>query len=171
MQKLLLAVLAAIVFIMFAVQGFARVYPLPSSNEMIAQTALLESDALEAALSDIYFDVQIMGVKDATAEGLAEDFGVDPELFGAVYGKYTDGRFGIADVIIVLPASGCEDEAREALQQIKQSRILTFRNFDVYDSTAISENGIVFQRGDYLILLMIDDLDNAKEILEKNLVR
>lgn len=169
MQKLLLAVAAAIVLILFSVQGFSRVYALPSSREIIAQTALAEGDAVESALTEIYFSVGVMGLKDATVQSLCDDFGLSADIFSAAYGKYTDGRFGIADVIIVQPAAGMEDEVRSALEKIRESRVNTFKNFDVYNSTEISQNGEIFQRGDYYILLMIDDMDAARAILERHL--
>lgn len=76
-------------------------------------------------LDAIYFDVSIMGVQDATAEQLASDFGVDTSCLSAVYGRYTDGRFGIA-MSSWCAKAGQEASARDLLVTIRTSRGRSF---------------------------------------------
>ena len=169
MRKLIIVVASLLVVVLFILQGFQQTHPLPEPDNNRQSTATGEgiADALDA----IYFDVSIMGVQDATAERLASDFGVDTSCLSAVYGRYTDGRFGIADVIMLSPRPGYEDEVREALQTIKLSRMSLFRNYDIYNSYELAENGAIFQRGDYYILTMIDNEEAVREIIESYIPR
>ena len=155
LQRLLLIFSCIILVILFALQGFQPQYRLPTSEQ-------LEED---------YFDVEIMGVQEATSEKLESEFGLDPSIWLSVHGRYTNGRFGIADVFMIRPRVGYEDEVREALETIKLSRMNLFRNFDVYNSLSIAENGSIYRRGDYYILLMIEDEERAREIISQYIPR
>lgn len=128
--------------------------------------AVTEADP-QAALEEIYYNVQIMGVQEATPALLEERFKVDSSLYTSVDARFTDGRFGVADVYIFRPASGKEDELKEALEQIKLSRIIEFKNYDIYNSAQLSEDGVIFTRGEYMILTMIEDADKVREIIER----
>ena len=149
----------------FTAQGFQQTHPLPEPDNNRQSTATGEgiADALDA----IYFDVSIMGVQDATAERLASDFGVDTSCLSAVYGRYTDGRFGIADVILVVPKPGQEASARDLLVTIRTSRAGLFANYDIYGASELAENGVIYTLGDYYVLLMINDTDHVRELLEQ----
>ena len=146
MQRFILILAVIIVTIIFALQGFQATYHLP---EVIGEEESVSEDPQgpEQAITDIYFNVSIMGVQDATPQRLEDDF-------------------GIADVIIMRPKAGKEDEVREALQTIKLSRMSLFQNYDIYNSYSIAENGIIYQRGDYTILLMIDNDEAVQEIID-----
>ena len=145
--------------------GLQQTHPLPEPDNNRQSTATGEgiADALDA----IYFDVSIMGVQDATAERLASDFGVDTSCLSAVYGRYTDGRFGIADVILVVPKPGQEASARDLLVTIRTSRASLFANYDIYGASELAENGVIYTLGDYYVLLMINDTDHVRELLEQ----
>ncbi len=160
-----------IVAIIFALQGFAPQYSLPTADDLQAGGQEISTDAPEQALAEIYFDVSIMGVEEATPQRLETDFGIDPSIYYSCVGRYTDGRFGIADVIMLSPRPGYEDEVREALQTIKLSRMSLFRNYDIYNSYELAENGAIFQRGDYYILTMIDNEEAVREIIESYIPR
>ena len=151
--------------VLFILQGFQQTHPLPEPDNNRQSTATGEgiADALDA----IYFDVSIMGVQDATAERLASDFGVDTSCLSAVYGRYTDGRFGIADVILVVPKPGQEASARDLLVTIRTSRAGLFANYDIYGASELAENGVIYTLGDYYVLLMINDTDHVRELLEQ----
>lgn len=128
--------------------------------------AVTEADP-QAALEEVYYDVQIMGVQEATPALLEEKFHLDRSLYTSVDARFADGRFGVADVYIFRPVPGKEDELKEALEQIKLSRIIEFKNYDIYNSTQLTEDGRIFTRGEYMILTMIEDADKVREIIEK----
>lgn len=167
MRKLIIVVLTMLVVVLFIFQGFRQLYPLP-----LAETAEFTSDSgqgVSDALDDIYYGVTIMGVQDATAESVAKDFGLDTSVFSELYGRYTDGRFGIADVFVVRPAYGKEAAARDALITIRTARTSLFKNFNIYGASELAEGGVIYSRGDYLILLMIENADSAREILNDHI--
>ncbi len=171
MQKFLLIMACIIVTIIFALQGFAPRYSLPTADELESGGEEASADAPQQALAEIYFDVDIMGVEEATPQRLENDFGIDPSIYDSCAGRYTDGRFGIADVIMLSPRPGKEEEVREALQTIKLSRMSLFRNYDIYNSYELAENGSIFQRGDYYILTMIENEEAVREIIEAYIPR
>ena len=100
-------------------------------------------------------------------ERLQSDFGVETSCLSAAYGRYTDGRFGIADVIMVVPKPGQETAARDLLLTIRNSRTALFTNYDIYGASELAENGVIYTLGDYYVLLMIKDADHVRELLEQ----
>ncbi len=165
MRRLILVVLSLSVVVLFIFQGFHRSFPVPMADTGAVSESSIQS--ITAALDEIYYNVDIMGVEDATASRLKEDFGVDPSIFSEVHGRYTDGRFGIADVLVVKPAPGKGAAVREALITIRTARTSLFKNFNIYDSTTLAENGLIYNRGDYMVLLMIEDASGVREILDE----
>ena len=171
MQRLLLIFSCIILVILFALQGFQPQYQLPTAQQNEEEVQEVEGNGPEEALAEIYFDVKILGVQEATSQKLADEFGLDPIHWLSVHGRYTNGRFGIADVIFIRPRPGHEDEVRECLETIKLSRMNLFRNFDVFGAYSLAENGSIYQRGDYYILLMIDNEEAVRNILRTYLPR
>lgn len=171
LQRFLLILACVIVFIIFALQKFTPQYTLPSADDLLGNNTEVSTQIPEQALAEIYFNVSIMGVIEATPERLESDFGIDSSIYSSCVGRYTDGRFGIADVIMLSPRPGFEDEVREALQTIKLSRINLFRNYDIYNSYQLAEEGLIFQRGDYYILTMIENAATVREIIETYIPR
>ena len=39
--------------------------------------------------------------------------------------------------------------------------------YDVYNSASIAENALIFERGGYVVMLMLEDNDSARSIIEK----
>lgn len=167
MRKLIIAVLALLVGVLFLFQGAHRIFPVPVVDD--DGILSISDDGISRALDEIYYNVTIMGIGEATPRSLEKDFGISPGLFSEVYGRYTDGRFGIADVLIVKPAEKKEAEAREALITVRTARTSLFKNYDIYDSSRIAENGVICTHGEYLILLMIKNTAEAREILDEYL--
>ena len=171
MQRLLLIFSCIILVILFALQVFQPQYQLPTVEQMEEDPGFPEGSGPEEALTEIYFDVDILGVEEVTSQVLVDRFGLDDSHWSSVYGRYTNGRFGIADVFLIRPRPGHEDEVRECLETIKLARMNLFRNFDVFGAYSLAENGSIYQRGDYYILLMIDNEDRVREILRNYLPR
>ena len=141
MRKLIIVVASLLVVVLFILQGFQQTHPLPEPDNNRQSTA--------------------------TGERLASDFGVDTSCLSAVYGRYTDGRFGIADVILVVPKPGQEASVRDLLVTIRTSRAGLFANYDIYGASELAENGVIYTLGDYYVLLMINDTDHVRELLEQ----
>lgn len=171
MQRFILLFACIIVFIMFALQGFTPKYTMPDITQSTQEVDEDTSSGPQKAIEDIYFNVPIMGVEEATPQRLESEFGIDPNLYTGLWGRYSDGRFGAADVIIMEPRKGNEEDVREALQTIKLSRMSLFKNYDIYNAYSLAENGSIIQRGDYIILLMIDNTEEVLGIIEKHIPR
>ena len=171
MQRLLLIFSCIILVILFALQGFQPQYQIPTIDQLEEDVQYTEGSGPEEALTEIYFDVDVLGVQEVTSQVLVDEFGLDSSHWSAVYGRCTNGRFGIADVFIIRPRPGHEDEVRECLETIKLSRMNLFRNFDVFGAYSLAENGSIYQRGDYYILLMIDNEEAVRNILRTYLPR
>lgn len=171
MQRFILLFACIIVFIMFALQGFTPKYTMPDIAQSTQEVDEDTSSGPQKAIEDIYFNVPIMGVEEATPQRLESEFGIDPNLYTGLWGRYSDGRFGAADVIIMEPRKGNEEDVREALQTIKLSRMSLFKNYDIYNAYSLAENGSIIQRGDYIILLMIDNTEEVLGIIEKHIPR
>ena len=90
------------------------------------------------------------------------------------YVRYVEGDFGADDVYIILPKEGTDengsshrDNVITALKKRKEDRIKEFSNFDVYDSFRIAQDAVIFERGSYVVMLMLEDNDTARQIVEK----
>lgn len=171
MQRLLFIFSCIILVILFALQGFQPQYQLPTLEQEDDEVQFPEGSGPEEALNEIYFDVDILGVQEVTSQILVDEFGLNSSHWVSVYGRYTNGRFGIADVFIIRPRPGHEDDVRECLETIKLVRMNLFRNFDIYNSYSLAENGSIYRRGDYYILLMIDNEEEVRSILRTYIPR
>jgi hypothetical protein len=125
-----------------------------------------------AALEAIYETSDIRGVSTVNAVILDEQFGVTTDLYLKAWGRYTDGTYGVADVFIFRTLQGQEDALREALEQVKTNRIVECRNYDIYNSLECAESAQIFQVGEeYMCLVMIEDADGARDIIEDCLTK
>ena len=125
-----------------------------------------------AALEAIYETSDIRGVSTVNAVILDEQFGVTTDLYLKAWGRYTDGTYGVADVFIFRMLQGQEDALRESLEQVKTNRIVECRNYDIYNSLECAESAQIFQVGEeYMCLVMIEDADGARDIIEDCLTK
>ena len=90
------------------------------------------------------------------------------------YVRYVETDFGADDVYIILPKDGEDENGNShhenvlaALRERKDDRIREFVNYDVYNSSAIAENAVIFERGGYVVMLMLEDNDSARRIVER----
>ena len=83
--------------------------------------------------------------------------------------RYLKTDFGASDVYIIKPKEGMADTVRDGLKKIQEERIRAFADYDIYNSTEISENAIIFSRGGYVVMLMTGDNEAARQIIEKHI--
>lgn len=119
------------------------------------------------ALEEIYTAIDIRDVSKGTKEILNDKFFIAPDLVEEAHFNYTSGRFGVSDVFILKPAKDQMSQVKELLQQVKAIRVKEFSNYDIYNSKTIAEEALVYEQGEYVILLMLEDTDTAKEIINK----
>ncbi len=123
----------------------------------------------ENAVKEIFFQSEIMGLHDLDETVLQERFDISPELYTEYYGKYADGRYGVSDIFILRPAEGREAELKEALEQVKIARINEFQNYNIYNALENAEDALIFNRGDYMVMVMTNDAEGVKELIGKYL--
>ena len=149
-------------------------------QETQEQTAQIKSEKNTAkpqrALEQIYSQLgkRIGLVEEPTAEQIAAVVGLDAKDYEQAYIRYVETDFGADDVYIVLPKEGKDEEGvshREnilsQLRERKDFRTREFANYDVYNSASIAENALIFERGGYVVMLMLEDNDSARSIIEK----
>ena len=114
------------------------------------------------------------GLIEPTEERLASEVGLDMDTVQQAYVRYVDGNFGADDVYIVLPKDGEDENGKSyreqvlsALRERRDDRIREFENYDVYNSSAIAQGALIFERGGYVVMLMLEDNNSARAIIEK----
>ncbi len=127
------------------------------------------------ALEKIYASLgKRAGLVEPTPEQLETVVGLNLDNIKESYVRYIETDFGANDVYILLPKPG-ENEKGESyrenvltdLKERKDNRTREFSNYDVYNSSSIAENAIIFERGGYVVMLMTEDNDLARQIIEK----
>lgn len=122
----------------------------------------------EGALKEIYSQVERKtGLVDADDAVVSDVMGFDLQVIDEYYIRYMETDYGASDVYIIKPTEGEEETVREDLKNWQESRIRAFSGYDIYNSTAISENAMIFRRGDYLVMLMLEDNDTARSIIDE----
>lgn len=121
----------------------------------------------QAALDEIYKTCDTMGVSAADDQILQDKFFIDTAYLDEYYVNYADGRYGVCDVFILKPKQDNVLQVRESLEQIKLSRAKEFENYDIHNSYQIAQDAQIFEQGGYLIMLMLDDMDGARVIIDR----
>lgn len=134
--------------------------PEPIVGEVISQ-ASEEPEDLTSVLDRIYNSVTVEDLMDADDTALTDLFHLAPELVQEYAARYSSGRYGVADVIIIKPVEGQTEAVIEALETRRNDRIAEFENYDIHDSLRISKEAEIFTRGDYVIMLMLADMEIA----------
>lgn len=166
---LLVVLLAAAA--LFGLSYLSRSRAALAMAEVSAEEEVISGEGPEAALEAIYEQSDIRGVHSLNNIVLDERFGITMDLYLKMWGRYTEGTYGIADVFIFRTLEGQEEALREALEQVKTARIVEARNYDIYNSLECAEEGQIFQVGeDYMCLIMIENADQVREILEDYLL-
>lgn len=120
-----------------------------------------------AAIEEIYLNIDMMGLVDAQDEDVTDRFLIPMDIVDEYSIKYSLGRFGVADTYIVKPADGQMEEVERKLADIKDTRIREFEKYDVMNSYSISQNAEIYIRGEYVIMVMLEDNEGAKNIIKK----
>lgn len=74
---------------------------------------------------------------------------------------------GLADVMIVKPYPSLREDVRAKLVSYKESRIREFENFDILDSYSIAKQSVIYDQGEYLVLLMLSDNIGGQTEIDK----
>ena len=93
--------------------------------------------------------------------------GIDEFPATRLYARHSNPRGGLTDVVIIRPQFASAGEVREILYRYRDRRIAEFENFDILGSLEIVRTAVVFEHGEYLILLMTADNDEAQIIINR----
>ena len=169
MKHIITMLLALVMAVSFCACASAPVEELPAEENQEQQEILTEADP-QKALDEIYAQLWTRsntGLMNATYEDVRDVMGFDLDTIEEFYIRYLETDYGASDVYIIKPKAGKENEVRQAMKNWQESRVRSFIGYDIYNSTEISENAVIFQRGDYLVMLMLEDNDAARSILEQ----
>ena len=173
MRKIALCVAVVLLTTAFAACGGLRAEN-GSDEEIqaVAAEADLPEDAApvvadpQRAVEAIYESLENARVDRVPVEQLDEVFGIPPYMVVDAVAYISDVVGGLCDVVIIYPAPGMTDQVREALNQYTTLRADYFRNYDILNSYYIASNAIVFEQGDFVVMLMLPDNTAGREIID-----
>ena len=146
--------------------------PDPEEDRSIAY-ATSEPEHLSDVIDLIYADITMKEQINAVYSDLSNIFHLDTTMVEDYSARYTSGRYGVADVAIIKlkrPDDIVDIEAVTlALEQRRDDRIAEFENYDVHDAFRIAKEAQIISRGNYVILLMLEDFDAAETIILENI--
>ena len=133
-------------------------------SEPVPQTALEE---IYATVKEQYPLMELEDVTDATL--LNTLYGISSDDLESFTVRRSNGKFGISDVLILQPKEGKKDAIVTALQKVQENLVRQVENYDVYDAVEIANQSVIYERGDFVILLALKDTVSARQILDKYL--
>ena len=171
MKKLLALVCAAAVALGLPGCGQKAESTPTSSLHQDAVLPLVDQADPEQAMEAIYAEVEIRDVQQADDQILLEKFFIDPSQLESYTVWYTSGLYGIADVFILKPLPGAGEQElailREQLEQVKLNLSREVENYDIYNASQIVQEAPIFEQGGYLIMLMVEDTDAARRVIDQ----
>ncbi|MEG1632267.1 MAG: DUF4358 domain-containing protein [Hydrogenoanaerobacterium sp.] len=172
MKKLLSIFLLTLLLLFSSCSNNRLSVPDPIEDNSIAY-ATTEPEHLSDIIDLIYKDITITGQTNAIYSDLSDIFHLDSTMVEDYAARYTNGRYGVADVVILKLKNPDDTAQKEAvisgLEQRRDDRIAEFENYDVHDAFNIAKNAEVFTRGSYVILLMLADAEDAHTIILENI--
>ena len=141
-----------------------------SSSQTSSQAPAEELDG-DALLEEIFQDLDLMGVMEVDDTVMADLLNIPGEYYDSVWGRYSLARFNIGEAFIVKPSDkeGAAQFVQEKLEEYRQSRMDTFENYNVGGDYEKARDALLYQRGDYVILLILEDNAPAQELIEERI--
>lgn len=153
---------AAMLSACFANTGSAQVAAL---SDVSIREAIIEPDP-QAAVDAIYAALPNSRTTSLDTYTL-DKIGINTTDIQEYYGCVTDPAGGLSDVIMLLPKFDKREAVLEQLNQYKLQRIREFENFDILDAYSIAQNAIIYNQGDFLILLMLEDNESTQNTIDE----
>lgn len=137
-------------------------------NETSIKEAVVVAEP-QKAVDNIYKSLKDYKAVPVVAEKIKEQLGVDRRLVIECYGNISDPNEGLADVAIILPEDSRRGDVQLALSKYKENRMAEFENYDILDAYSIAQNAVIYDQGEYVIMLMLADNDSARAIIDENI--
>lgn len=137
--------------------------------QVLEQNQTISDNDPLGAIDEIYENITIKGVITGNDKFVTEILGIDEKYFYGSFTKKTDGKYGISDIYFIEKSNVKEAEEKiiSALNTYKEKIINECTDYNIYNSLEIAQNAEIYYRGNYIIFLMLEDNDSAKEIIKK----
>ncbi|MDL2232987.1 DUF4358 domain-containing protein [Ruminococcaceae bacterium OttesenSCG-928-L11] len=121
----------------------------------------------EAAIERIYSTLEEYSTVPLDKTAAEKIVGIEADNVVESHVYYSDPKSGLADIVIVKPVEAERISIREGLYIYKERKVQEFENYDILNAHAIAQNAIVYDQGDYVIMLMVEDTEAAKLIIDE----
>lgn len=135
-------------------------------NEDNRKKAVTVADP-QTAVEEIYASLKDYEADKLTSWRLKEALGIADADLKEYYGKISKPEEGLADVMIIRPKEDLREDVQLALSKYKEKRMSEFEDYDILDAYSIAQNAVIYDQGDYIILLMLADNDAARDIIDE----
>ena len=122
-----------------------------------------------AAIEEIYKDCEIKEIGYATSEEVTDVLGLNTEDLLSYCIMYSKGNYGVMDTYIVQPKADKLADVRSQLESRQDALLRTYEHYDIYESYEIVQNALLYEQGDYLIMLMHKDNDAVRSIIDQHI--
>ena len=160
--------LCLIMLLSFLLAGCGAASPTNTTEpqEPTTTEALLVADPA-GAIQAIYDTLEEYSATLLNGEEMAEVLDFSSILVSDAYISVSDSHFGLADILILKPLASSRDRVREELYRYKDRRVQESENYDILGSYAIAQDAVVYDQGNYVILLMLADNEAGKMIIDQ----
>ena len=165
MRKLIIVVASLLVVVLFILQGFQQTHPLPEPDNNRQSTATGEgiADALGCHLLRCFHHGGTGRHRRAAGLGFWGGYFLPFRRLRPLHRwpvRHCRCHPGGAK------AGAGSLRPRSAGHHTHQPG-RSFANYDIYGASELAENGVIYTLGDYYVLLMINDTDHVRELLEQ----
>ncbi len=141
-----------------------------NEQQSTVQSANTDEELLANVINEIYSKIDNPSLSDATDDMLQELFFLNPDDVESYAVRYTDFKYGVSDVMIIKPKADKKQNVVSSLETRKKTRIAECENYDIHNSYEIAQKAEIYERGGYVIMLMLEDNASAKKIIERYIV-
>ena len=164
MRKIILLLLAA--FMAATLFGCGQTKT-EAVSTIVPMRATVEIADPQNAAQSIYAQLENRKITKLSDEQLEEQLRISPDDVEEYLAYLSDPNSGLANLVILLPKADKRDALRTALQLYQSRCMEEYRSYDILSSYSIAQGAQVFDQGDYLILLMMPNNDDAREIIDQ----
>lgn len=119
--------------------------------------------AAEAVCDKFASSTELAKIEPAALEkitGITSDDAIEAVAYSS------EAKKGLANVFIIRPYPSLREDVRDKLLSYRETKIREFENFDILDSYTIAKNAIVYDQGEYLVMLMLSDIESAQSAID-----
>lgn len=138
----------------------------PANIEVSIRETVYTADP-QGAVDAIYTSLSQNQYQELDGSGLQEYYNITLTDLTEFVAYRSDAKNGLCDIAIIKPTADKKDAVREHLYAYKDARIEEFRNYNLLDAYEISQNAVIFDQGDYVVLLMLPDNEAAQDLLDE----